>query len=200
MTDKSKTTETKTPSDRELARKAKALERKEKELETKEIALTEIKKVRMLLRHIQNVQEACHLLGEKMMEQGEVDFGRILIANSMLHDNSKFYGVEWEHLNPDAASDKSDIFAASLTQHQVTNEHHPEYWGGVNDMPRIYIAEMVCDWFARSVEMGTDLRAFFLEVALEKYDIKKNGKKYREIKEFIDLILEQPFKPVKKKA
>ena len=53
------------------------------------------KPIRILLRHIRNVQDECSLLAERLIEQGKSDFARALLANSMLHDNSKFRGTEW---------------------------------------------------------------------------------------------------------
>jgi len=182
----------------DLKVKEEELKFREATLEEKERAFSEIKKVESLVRHLNNVQDACFLLGKKLIELGEHDFGRILIANSRIHDNSKFYGIEWDHLNPESAEKNKDLFLHALQQHQSTNKHHPEFWGGVNDMPRIYVAEMVCDWYARSIEMGTDLKGFFINNAVEKYNISKSGKKYKEIKYFIEVILDKPFKPVKK--
>ena len=184
--------------EKKIEKKEKELEKKQKELEQKEECLIQVKKMEELLRHLKNVHNACEILGKKLMESGETDFGRILIANSFLHDNSKFYGVEWEHLHYDTAKEKPDIFGIALNQHQQVNSHHPEYWGGIEEMPRIYVAEMVCDWYSRSVEMGTDLRDYFMNVALDRFAIKKNSKKYKEIKFFIDMILNKPFTKPKK--
>lgn len=184
------------PEDIGLKEREEELAQREATLAEKEKAISEIKKLEGLLRHLKNVQEGCLLLGKKLMENGELDTGRILVANSLVHDNSKFYGIEWEHLWPESAENDKELFLYALKQHQETNRHHPEFWGSVNDMPRIYVAEMVCDWYARSVEKGTDLKDFFLNQAIDKYKISKSGKKYKEIKYFIELILDKPFKPV----
>jgi hypothetical protein len=48
-----------------------------------------------LLRHITTVQEYVKLLAERMIDEKENhEFAKILIANSMQHDQSKFYGIE----------------------------------------------------------------------------------------------------------
>lgn len=179
---------------KEIAEKEKELEAKERELEQKEFNLNAIKKVEDLLRHLRNVEDACERLGKKMMERGELQFGIILIANSRIHDYSKFHGIEWNHLTRESAKDHPEMFQAVLVQHQSVNDHHPEYWGGIDQMPRIKVAEMVCDWYARSVEMGTDLRAYFTETACKRYDMSKHGKKYKEVKQFMDLLLDAKFK------
>ena len=144
-----------------------------------------------VLRHIKNVQEAAKLLGERLIDRGEKDLGRILIANSMIHDNSKFFGIEWEYMS--AEETNKEKLQLAVLQHVTTNPHHPEYWGDIKDMPRIYLAEMVCDWHARSVEFGTDLRDWIKNAALEKYGITTQTKVYKTIKEFVDLLLDNPF-------
>lgn len=153
-----------------------------------------------LLRHINNVREDCVLLGQRLMEAGE-KIGLQLIANGHVHDASKFRGIEWEYLNDgawpfenDASGTRLAACQLALHQHQKTNKHHPEYWDDIAEMPRVYMAEMVCDWHARSSEQGTDLLAWVKEKATEKYRFPTCGRVYKELKEFIDLLLERRFK------
>lgn len=143
-----------------------------------------------LMRHIRKVQDACELLAGKLLKKGEIDFARKLIACGLTHDNSKFYGVEWENL---ITSNKPELLKFAVHHHQQTNKHHPEHWGSIDDMPRLHLAEMVCDWYARSNEFGTDLWQWVKEDAVVKYNISLQGKTYKTIKEFIDLLLEKPF-------
>jgi hypothetical protein len=68
----------------------------------------------------------------------------------------------------------NDMHKATLL-HVKTNRHHPEFWTDqveniinkdnrdepaeivfAEDMPRIFVAEMVCDWLAMAEELGTD--------------------------------------------
>ena len=149
----------------------------------------DIEHIKSLLRHVDNVRDACILLAERLIKQDEVQFARILISNSLLHDASKFKGIEWEDLRVGGDSDK---LKAAYVQHISTNPHHPEYWGGIKNMPRIYIAEMVCDWFARSSEAATDLRAWIKNEAIPKYKMSPQGKTYKVIKEFVDILLDKP--------
>lgn len=154
----------------------------------------EEKPLRTLMRHIKNVQSECGLLGERLIEQGKHEFARRLVANSMLHDNSKFHGIEWECLSEAAREEKPEQFKAAVLQHQATNPHHPEYWGGIDNMPSVYIAEMVCDWKARSDEFGTDLRDWVKEKATKRWGFTTQGRVYKEIKEYLDLLLDPTFK------
>jgi len=116
-----------------------------------------VKRLKNILRHIKLVQDAAQILGDRLIEKGKSDIAKMLIANSFIHDNSKFYGIEWEYLtnDDDVSKDKLEI---AISHHVSINPHHPEYWGGVENMPIVFIAEMVCDLYARSIEFGTDLR------------------------------------------
>lgn len=151
-----------------------------------------MKHLQSIMRHVENVQASAKLMSEKLMDRGEHDFARLLIANSMIHDNSKFYGIEWEFLL--ASQQDEEKLKLAIRQHVKTNPHHPEYWGNIKDMPRIYVAEMVADWNARSMEFGTDLREWIKGKACDKFDMTTNTKVYKQIKDFVDLLLDPAFK------
>lgn len=148
-----------------------------------------------IIRHIDQVCQYCVKLGERLIEKGEFELGHNLIANGYCHDQSKFRGAEWLFLNDETKESNPVIFAAALKQHISTNKHHPEAWiGGVHDMDRLHLAEMVCDWAARSSEFGTDVRTFFKDKASRKYDMCAQSKPYREIKGLLDILLDGAFK------
>jgi hypothetical protein len=149
-------------------------------------------RLKAVVRHITHVQQSCTLLGERLILAGD-RMGHKLIANGFIHDNSKFHGIEWLYLHDDVKDFEPQMFMAALTQHVRNNMHHPEYWDGIENMPSLYMAEMVCDWHARSSEFGTDLRSFIKDVATKKFDFKVSGKVYKEIKKFVDMLLDTAF-------
>lgn len=145
------------------------------------------------LRHLKNVHAACELMALRLIdrnEPGDREMATILVINGFTHDLSKLRGIEWDWIHQDEDREK---LVMAVRQHQATNEHHPEFWGGASLMPPVRIAEMVCDWFARSQEMGTDLRAW-TKTAMTKYEIKPQSKLGREIKGFVNLLLDPAFK------
>lgn len=149
-----------------------------------------IKKVENISRHINNVIQFANLLGRRLIEKGDTysDLGRKLIANSYLHDHSKFNGIEWLHL---VAYDKNNVdLAMAIKNHVLTNKHHPEYWGGIEHMPKIYLLEAICDWAARSSEIGNDLRDWVKNKATKRYNFKVQSNIYKEIKLYIDILLD----------
>ena len=152
--------------------------------------------MKALLRHIKLVQDGCLLLAEKLIEQGRANLGRVLIAQSMMHDNSKFFGIEWDYMGE--GSEPGDLKLA-VRQHVQTNSHHPEYWGGFENLPELAVAELVCDLYARSQEFGTDLRDYIRETFMPRYEVSTSGKNYKRMKTFLEMLLNKPFKPLASK-
>lgn len=146
-----------------------------------------------IIRHITHVQQSCNLLGERLITAGEESIGHKLIAHGFIHDNSKFYGIEFEYLNDETKSSDPDLFQAALLQHTSTNCHHPEHWHSIEEMPRVFLAECVCDWHARGSEFGTDLRDFIKNVASKRFEFSLQGRVYKEIKDFVNMLLDPAF-------
>lgn len=153
-----------------------------------------------IVRHVQNVQDNCIILGKKLIERGDIDLGAALIKNGFLHDSSKFSGIEWDNMTPlttiDERSEKVKLKMA-IHHHSKTNSHHPEYWNGIKNMPDIAIVEMVCDWKSRSEEFGTSLRDWIEESAIKRWNFTKNDEVYKKIIEYVDMICEKPFSQIK---
>ena len=145
-------------------------------------------KIETVFNHIRNVQRSTHKLGLKLIKEGEIELGRNLISNGQIHDNSKFKGIEFEHLfygDP--------LLPEVIKHHQSINPHHPEYWGSIHEMPRVYVAEMVCDWYARSCEFGTSVRSWVSDEAAAKFNFTQEDKIYKTIQEMLGLLLDKKF-------
>ena len=136
--------------------------------------------------HIDNVQVATRLLSKRLIEQGDIHLAKMLLSHSLSHDASKFLGIQFEFLRVGADPEKLEI---AHHDHITTNFHHPEAWRTIQEMPNIYIAEAVADWWARSAEAGTDLRIWIKTEATKKYKFSLNGAVYKKIKYFVDLLL-----------
>lgn len=171
---------------------------KPKQVVTENEIQTELAKVRETIRHKMNVLDACILLGERLIEGGEIDLGRQLIANGYDHDISKFAGIEHDFLSKYDGEDKSNIKLAA-EHHNRTNKHHPEFWDpkdGIKRMPRLYLAELVCDWKARSGEMGLGLVDWIEGDAKRRFNFTKRDAVYIEIMGFVNLLLNKTFEPL----
>ncbi len=152
------------------------------------------KRLYIVQRHIHNVQENCQILADKLLENGEDDLARLLLANAQIHDNSKLKGIEWKYLHDDVKADKPELFQAALESHWSNNEHHPEFWyGSIQSMPEVYLCEMVADWKSRSSEFGLDLREWVKNKASKKYKFTLQSVVYKKIKRYIDMLLEKEF-------
>ena len=91
------------------------------------------------------------------------------------HDESKFSEEEFEPYAQKWFGDGKKTFEydQAWKHHWMNNEHHPEYWLG-EDMPYIYILEMICDWGSFSIDKGDlkELSDFYYNKAID--DPEKN--------------------------
>jgi hypothetical protein len=128
-----------------------------------------------ILEHKERVQQFAGWLKENLPELFEnID---IELFDEMIrdHDDSKFSEEEFE---PYAQkwfnnSGKTLEYEEAWKHHWLNNEHHPEFWLG-EDMPYIYILEMICDWGSFSIKSGNfrELSDFYYNKA--KDDEEKN--------------------------
>jgi hypothetical protein len=91
------------------------------------------------------------------------------------HDGSKWSEEEFEPYAQKWYGDgkKTPEYEKAWEHHWSNNEHHPEYWDG-EDMPYIYILEMICDWGSFSIASGNmkELSDFYFNKAIN--DPEKN--------------------------
>lgn len=158
--------------------------------------MNEVERIEKIASHIDNVRKNGLIIAKKLIELGQVELGRHLVAEVHRHDVSKFFATEWTNLDHYVSEDKVDKDKLSLAvqQHNTSNPHHPEYWDGIANMPRVYLAEMVCDWAARASEFGTSLHDWITGGAMKRYSFKKNSKVYKDIMFFVNLLVDKPFK------
>ena len=114
------------------------------------------------------------------------------LFNEMIreHDDSKYSEEEFEAYAQHFYGDKNNDleFDEAWKHHWLNNEHHPEFWLG-EDMPYIYILEMLCDWGSFSIASGNleELGKYYYEQA--KDDEEKNLSENTKI--IIEEILEK---------
>lgn len=168
--------------------------------ETKDQSDIDAKYLEHLLRHMENVRENCIVVGKHLIENGEVALGRSVIRNGICHDVSKLDGVEWDirlfECKKQTKEQKHDLERA-IGHHVSTNEHHPEFWNGIQNMPEVHVIEMVCDWRSRATEFGTDLRDWIESEATKRYKFDKNDKVYDLIYKYVNILLAPIFKKKK---
>jgi hypothetical protein len=165
--------------------------------------INDIKYLEDVLRHVQLVQQNCLVLAKKFIEEGNSLLGRTLVQNSMSHDASKLIGMEWQCMKLHSEKtrlNKSEqqLLAQAVQHHSFTNEHHPEHWGTIHDMPEIYLIEMVCDWKARATEFGTDLRKWIEDDATKRFAFKKSDDVYDRIAQYVDMLCGPPLEKITK--
>lgn len=91
------------------------------------------------------------------------------------HDDSKYSEEEFEPYAQHfyGSGDNDFEYSEAWKHHWTHNEHHPEFWLG-EDMPFIYILEMLCDWGSFSIDKGDfrELSKYYYEQARD--DEEKN--------------------------
>lgn len=142
--------------------------------------------------HIRRVQENAMVLAKHFMSNGRGHDARVLLAKAACHDQSKWGGIEWDYLHRGPDVDAA-MLQAAIKQHNHTNDHHPEFWGGLKHMPELCVAEMVCDWLARSQELATDYREYVKTKAAQRFDFRSAQKQADWIEEFSKILLPQKF-------
>ena len=144
-----------------------------------------------ILEHKERVQQFADWLKENLPELfDEID---IELFDDMIreHDESKFEEEEFEPYAQHFYGSKDNDFEYSEAwkQHWTHNEHHPEFWLG-EDMPYIYILEMLCDWGSFSIDKKDfhELISYYYNDAKddEEKNLSDNTKKI--IEEILDKI------------
>lgn len=149
-----------------------------------------------ILAHKERVKKFAEWLKENLPEL--FDNIDIELFDEMIeeHDDSKFSEEEFEPYAQKWFGDGKKTFEYNQAwkHHWINNEHHPEFWLG-EDMPYIYILEMLCDWGSFSIDKGNlkELSDFYFNKAKddEEKNLSENTKVIiEEILEKINLKLE----------
>jgi hypothetical protein len=153
-----------------------------------------------ILDHKKRVKKFADWLKENLPELfEEID---IEIFDDMIdeHDDSKFSEEEFEaYAQYFYGTKDNDLeFNEAWKHHWINNEHHPEFWLG-EDMPYIYILEMICDWGSFSIDKGdlSELIDFYYNKARDDEEkmLSDNTKLYiEEILDQIESVLDSGLK------
>lgn len=125
-----------------------------------------IKHFEELCIHKKFLIDSCYKLSVHYLQLNDEEFALKLMRRAFVHDISKLSEFEF-HASDAFGSFKNNskkrdyMFSESemvfLQEHWKNNKHHPEHWEDITLMEDIDIAEMVCDWHARSVEFNDNL-------------------------------------------
>lgn len=148
------------------------------------------------IRHKKIVLDNCLLMSKYLMNKGKIELGTQLLKRGCEHDNSKFDSDEFRRLSQilksrkcftDANSQLSTEERKAIEYHWKHNRHHPEYFENPSEeMTELDIIEMVCDWFARSLQYGTEFIPFVKERQSNRFNF--STKKFDKILKYCILI------------
>ncbi len=121
------------------------------------------------LNHKKFVIIAALKMCDYLIVEGKEDLAKGLIFRANIHDNSKLvekemslmaslYGTQSTFEDPNKGLD--DFQTEIIACHWSNNRHHPEHFVNKEEMTELDMIEMVCDWYARSLQYGTDFLNF----------------------------------------
>lgn len=161
--------------------------------------MTDIDKLKIMaedtVTHKKLVMDCCYLMFKYLVENDQLQLGIDLLKRGASHDNSKFNADEFKSLASileskkcftDATTKLSDKEVKAIEIHWKKNRHHPEYFEDKEDMSELDILEMVCDWFARSIQFGTDFLPFIKERQRNRFKFSKE--KFKVILNYCKII------------
>ena len=149
------------------------------------------------VEHKKLVLDNCLIMAKYLMSKGKIELGTQLLSRGCEHDNSKFDPEEFRKLSQILKSNRcftdADVKLTpaekkAIKYHWEHNRHHPEYFDSFEEMTELDILEMVCDWFARSIQYGTDFIPFIEERQENRFQFEQ--KQYTKIHKYCVLIQE----------
>lgn len=137
------------------------------------------KMFRDTLIHKGFVTKSCEKLAKYLESEGAVEHAKMLRERAVIHDDSKISCEDELHALSRIINDKSSLMDSSkqlspikldaIKLHWKHNSHHPEHYKSAIDMSKLDIMEMCCDWYARSMQYGTDFLGFVEQRQKERF-------------------------------
>ena len=155
----------------------------------------DIERINSILQHMKMVESISQKLAKKLLPTDRA-LALKLIKLGRTHDLSKFNSFEFQNLNREPWTSTAN-FERALRIHHKNNKHHPEYWDSIHDMPDEYVAEMVCDCFARSQQFGTSVTTWFKKKMTKIYDFKMTDPVGIKIQTYLNFLLDPIFTKTK---
>lgn len=158
-----------------------------------------VRLARDTIYHKKIIMDICLKVSEYLVNRGETNKAIEVLKRACEHDNTKFNDIELEHLISIITDDSNNSFKnaqnklsdrekKAIEVHWKNNRHHPEYFSSHNNMSEIDIIEMVCDWYARSIQYNTDFIPFIIE--RQKNRFKFNEEVFKQIMYWCYLVVQ----------
>ena len=120
--------------------------------------------------HKEYVIKSCEKLARYLERNGAKNHAKLLRKRAVVHDDSKLTNklemlalskiINDQESLKDPAKRLAPENQKYLKLHWKNNSHHPEHFESVMDMTKLDIMEMCCDWYARSMQYGSDFLNF----------------------------------------
>ena len=130
------------------------------------------------LRHKQLFITSCLRMVDYLYACERFDDALELAKRCSLHDHSKLEDDEIkqfvqlpieEYSSKTSREPLTDEQKKFIEMHWKRNRHHPEFFSNPNNMSDVDMMEMVCDWYARSLQFGDDFMYYATVVARKRF-------------------------------
>ena len=148
------------------------------------------------ITHKKLVLDNCHIMAKYLFSKNKIELATQLLRRGCDHDNSKIEPEEFKRLSQilksrkcftDAKESLSETERNAIKYHWEHNRHHPEYFENPSEeMTELDIIEMVCDWFARSLQYDTEFIPFVIERQANRF--RFSDKKFKKILSYCELM------------
>ena len=150
-----------------------------------------------IVTHLTTFHQCAVKMAKGLMAADRKPLALLLLKRAYRHDTDKFNRKTFEVLRRGA--NEHPEFDEVRLAHATKNPHHPEYHNSIHDMDELDVAEMVCDWAARSGEFKTGLQDYIDDEATKRYGFTKKDEIYKLIMYFKSFVCDGGFthKPAK---
>lgn len=157
-----------------------------------------IEQIKDTITHKKIVLDAGFKISKYFFENSQIDLGIKILQRVAVHDNSKFSRKELESLSEIYKSDEcfknakytlSEKEKNNIELHWRHNSHHPEHFKDIEDMSKVDVVEMVCDWYARSIQYKTDLIDFIKTRQVTRFNFPEHI--WEEILYYANILLQE---------
>lgn len=145
---------------------------KKKEEEYKDYIKEHINNVKKAWNKMKESDNILEVISDFLDDNNNLDLFIVQVnANINNHDNSKYSKEEFDayrkHFFPISDEEKElskEEFETAWRHHYTHNLHHYDWWyenNKLDNMPIMYVVEMICDWEAMSYKFGTNTKEWY---------------------------------------
>lgn len=127
-----------------------------------------------IINHKNKVIEICTKMAEYYLDKDK-QFALSIMRNGYTHDYTKLLPKEFNMVSLFLAGELDEKKRKEMIEeHWLFNDHHPEYHSKSEvSMDKLRVMEMCIDWYARSLQFGTDVFDWYEDKRVSRWKFHK---------------------------